>query len=96
MKIEITKDELGIVGAHFYDVGGLGCDIKQSSATGEPKIKLGALVGQRMHLNKEQVAALLPHLRQFVKTGSLLPPEKRKSLVAKSAKKKQRKAKEKT
>ena len=29
--------------------------------------------GGRMHLTREQVAALLPHLQHFVETGELSP-----------------------
>lgn len=66
----------------FTDAMGNTCSIQESSAT-EDHIWLGIdyveslsyawEVRARMHLNKEQVAALLPLLQRFVETGKLSP-----------------------
>lgn len=69
----------GFARANFIDAGGNHCSIQESSSAGEPRIWLGVdadlatgRICTRMHLNREQVAELLPLLQRFVETGDLL------------------------
>lgn len=61
----------------FRDLSGLTCTVQQSSvATIEgiwlgPETNLRGGENQRMHLSREMVADILPHLQRFVATGEL-------------------------
>lgn len=76
MKIEFSSR--GFARGEFADTYGQLCRIQKSSSAEEDRIWLGAYdkgphmneVGE-MHLNRAQVAALLPHLQAFVNTGSI-------------------------
>jgi len=59
----------------FIDRYGRDCSIQDSSLAGEDCIWLGRdeVEGQpaRMHLTKDMVKALMPHLKKFLKEGHL-------------------------
>jgi hypothetical protein len=85
MKLDVTNR--GFARSDFEDLYGSKCSIQESSLATDDAIWLGVHEGSkdyedkksvRMHLNREQVASLLPLLNRFVKTGRLLP-KKRKS-----------------
>jgi hypothetical protein len=69
-EMEIRKNERGFEYSEFTDYNGQKCSIQKSSIASDDAIWLGTFIN-RMHLNKEQVAAILPILHQFVKTGEL-------------------------
>lgn len=79
MKLKPEKNELGFKIANFVDLYGDKASIQESSLATDNAIWLGLNEGThhqgeclaRMHLNQEQVAALLPLLERFVKTGHL-------------------------
>jgi hypothetical protein len=79
MKIKIDKTTRGFRRADFIDLYNEQCSIQESSLATDDAIWFGCNEGThhldecmaRMHLNKEQVAALLPLLQHFVKTGRL-------------------------
>lgn len=72
----------GFSRADFKDLYGAPCSIQASSLATDDAIWLGCdelgiepvskePFAQRMHLNREQVASLLPILERFVETGEL-------------------------
>lgn len=73
MKIKKTNRGFSVI--EFKDSYGKQCSLQESSSASEPKIWFGVddvpngLGG--MHLTREQVKELLPHLNRFVKTGDL-------------------------
>lgn len=69
--IEIKPaNDRGFLWGEFKDTYCEPCIIQESSIAEGSYIWLGP-VGIAMHLNKETVADLLPHLQRFVKTGRL-------------------------
>jgi hypothetical protein len=79
--IELHNDR-GFLRGEFVDCCGEKCSIQESSMATEPCIWLGCehetvdevsgqKCGARMHLTRELVAALLPHLQRFAEYGSL-------------------------
>ena len=72
----------GAVRLDFIDLLGVSCSLQGSSLTPDDAIWLGCDTGThvggvclaRMHLNREQVAVLLPYLQRFVETGLLTAP----------------------
>lgn len=72
----LERSENGVLGTTFSDINERECSLVASSAEGEA-IRLGVQTNhdgtnmEKMHLNRDQVAALLPHLTRFVETGSL-------------------------
>ncbi len=82
MTITYAPTVRGFAAFVFGDKDGSTCSIQQSSSATEDAIWLGvdtlsdggAAVPVRMHLTREQVADLLPHLQHFVDTGELKTP----------------------
>lgn len=83
MKVEKTGRGFEIV--TFSDCGGNICSLQQSSMVGNAPdawdrpgtsaVWLGCNhARERMHLNREMVAALIPHLQAWLQTGSLSLP----------------------
>lgn len=80
-KLKFEKTERGFARSEFKDAYGVDCSLQESSALGfiwlgceencSPHHVTGDPLSPRMHLSREQVKALLPYLKQFVKTGSL-------------------------
>jgi len=70
MKVKITHTLRGFELIEFLDDNGQECRLSQSSSAEAYKIWLG-VTENRMHLTQQQVSDLIPHLRQFVQTGSL-------------------------
>ena len=68
MNLETTNR--GFVIGRFTDIYGEKCSIQKSSLATDDAIWLG-VDKNRMHLNKEQIAKLLPVLQKFVETGDL-------------------------
>ncbi len=69
-------NDRGFLKAAFEDRYGAPCSIQESSLATEYAIWLGrdgndGEPSQRMHLNQEHAAALIPLLERFVKTGRL-------------------------
>jgi len=60
----------GFYGFQFYDLYGENCTIQESSLADDEAIWLG-VHESRMHLNKKQVAKLIPYLLFFLKEGRL-------------------------
>lgn len=83
MPLEPKPSARGFLRADFVDMYGAECSIQESSLATEPALWLGANQGThhhltggclaRMHLTREMVADLLPHLHRFVETGRLAP-----------------------
>lgn len=80
MKLNFHVTSRGFKRADFYDLYGSHCSIQESSLATEDAIWLGVHEGSpqyenqessRMHLTQDQVKALLPSLKKFVKTGRL-------------------------
>ena len=85
MKIKLRKNEHGAAVGKFQDLYGVTCSIQKSSIASIDAIWLGRdawrsskldcsdhnVEHARMHLDQETVAALLPLLKRFVKTGEL-------------------------
>lgn len=69
-EIILSPTERGFLRAEFTDRYDAKCSIQKSSLAFEDCIWLG-VNEHRMHLTQEQAAALIPHLRRFVKTGEL-------------------------
>jgi len=77
--LDLIPAERGFQRANFLDLNGQECSIQESSLATENAIWLGCDTGlhhqgeclARMHLNQEQVAALLPLLASFVQHGHL-------------------------
>lgn len=81
MKLEFGHTNRGFARYDFTDLYGEKCSLQKSSLAtddaiwfgcSEPKQHhvTGAILG-RMHLNREQVAALLPILHHFMMTGEV-------------------------
>ncbi len=60
----------GRVKVNFKDTKGRMCIVHESNATIEPSLWLGVSTN-RMHLNQQMAAELLPLLQHFVDTGKL-------------------------
>jgi len=80
MELKLKPTERGFMRADFEDLYGSKCSIQESSLADDYAIWLGVHEGSpeyrntnshRMHLNREQVEALLPLLQRFVDTGGL-------------------------
>jgi len=83
MKFKIQKTARGFPYAKFVDRYGQQCSIQISSLADDRCIWLGSdeeqkrhpvtgeLLTTRMHLNQDDVRALLPLLERFVETGEL-------------------------
>lgn len=80
---EIGHTDRGFERIEFYDRNDQLCSLQQSSAAiedgppGSSALWLG-IDGERMHLDREQVAALVAHLSAWLQTGSFAggaPPE---------------------
>ncbi|MBM3135419.1 MAG: hypothetical protein FJZ89_09110 [Chloroflexi bacterium] len=77
--MDLAPTERGFQRADFLDLNGQECSIQESSLAAENAIWLGCNTGlhhqgeclARMHLNQEQVAALLLLLSFFVEHGRL-------------------------
>ncbi len=63
-------DEKGIKRGFFTDLNGQECCIQDSSLATDSAIRFG-VNDSKMHLTKDMVKALLPHLHNFVKEGEL-------------------------
>jgi len=68
-----SKTQKGFEITEFEDTYGVECSLQMSSSAEEDKIWLGVnhVNVYRMHLNREQVAELLPYLERFVETGRI-------------------------
>lgn len=69
--MKVSTTERGFNNIEFKDSYNKDCSLQKSSAASRDKIWLG-IHKDRMHLDREQVAALLPYLENFVKTGELI------------------------
>lgn len=72
--IGIKANERGFMSGDFQDLNGILCSIQKSSLATDDAIWLGTnrtSAPNRMHLNRQHVAALLPLLQHFVETGEL-------------------------
>lgn len=70
MKIALTNR--GFPRAEFVDLYGARCSIQDSSLATDDAVWLGVDGPiERMHLSRDQVAALLPLLTNFVATGTI-------------------------
>jgi len=76
-RTRIWEDTTGLPVAEFVDAYGNRCSLQQSSHV-EPHVWLGVDDGEgcRMHLNRDQVAALILPLCRFVKTCFVADPPK--------------------
>lgn len=78
-KLKFYRTQRGFVRSDFRDLYGAECSIQESSLATDYAIWLGCDEGShvdgtccaRMHLNREQAAALIPVLERFVKSGHL-------------------------
>lgn len=78
-KLQFYRTQRGFVRSDFKDFYGAECSIQESSLATDDAIWLGCNEGThvdgtccaRMHLNREQAAALIPVLERFVKSGRL-------------------------
>jgi ABC-type transport system involved in cytochrome bd biosynthesis fused ATPase/permease subunit len=70
MTLTWRQDGNGNWAGYFQDRLKRWCVLRQSTRT-EPVICLGLDDSSWMHLTREQVQELLPHLARFVETGSL-------------------------
>jgi hypothetical protein len=76
MEITWTVTQRGFVRGEFTDHNARECSIQESSLATEEAIWIGLdgdppSGGQRMHLTRDQVAALWPVLQQFHDVGNL-------------------------
>lgn len=82
MDLDFKHTERGFARYDFKDLYNEPCSLQQSSLATDDAIWLGCdhetvhhvtgqSCGARMHLNREQVAALLPLLMHFVMTGEV-------------------------
>ena len=74
MDLKVTPTDRGFLRGEFVDLYGANCSIQESSLATDNAIWLGVNgegAGRRMHLNQEQVAALLPFLTHFAEHGDL-------------------------
>lgn len=69
-ELTVSTTDRGFPCAYFLDYYKHPCYIQKSSLADEHCIWLG-VVGRPMHLNSDQVAALLPLLIRFVETGEI-------------------------
>lgn len=74
MTLTCRQDGNGNWAGYFQDRLKRRCVLRQSNRT-DPVICLGLDDSSWMHLAREQVQELLPHLARFVETGSLREPE---------------------
>ena len=70
MTVNPTQTDRGFLRVDFVDRYDKPCSIQESSLATERAIWLG-VDGQRMHLTREHVSALLPLLQRFLETGRL-------------------------
>lgn len=77
MKLEVEIDYRGLGTVPFYDFYRWACTLQESSAEDDRLVQLRVGYGDvgAMYLSRENVAALLPHLERFVKTGYLREKE---------------------
>ena len=75
MKLELEETSRGFKIASFVDINGDKCSIQESSLATDDAIWLGMQLVEgkpaRMHLNRQLVIDLLPHLATFIQTGRL-------------------------
>lgn len=82
MILRFDRTNRGFARYDFEDLYGEACSLQASSLATDDAIWFGCnetkihhvtgqSLGQRMHLNREQVAALLPILQHFVMTGEV-------------------------
>jgi len=72
MEIKGSKTLRGQRRYVFTDSLGRACDITEADAEKPPAIWVGRdIVGKRMCLTQDQVAALMPYLVYFIKEGEL-------------------------
>lgn len=74
MELKFDRTKRGFARYDFKDLYGEACSLQASSLATDEAIWLGSNEGKlhpRMHLNREQVAALLPILQHFVMTGDV-------------------------
>lgn len=71
--MKTTKTQRGFSRIEFEDFYSSKCSIQKSSLADDDCIWIGedVLIKTSMHLNREQVAELLPYLQKFVKTGEI-------------------------
>jgi hypothetical protein len=74
MTLTWRQDGNGNWAGYFQDRLNRWCVLRQSNRT-DPVISLGLENDASMHLTREQVNELLPHLARFVETGSLREAE---------------------
>ncbi len=77
--MKVSRTEHGFEIIEFADHTGARCSLQQSSLAdfvppGSSAVWFGVQV-DRMHLDVELVEQLLPHLQQWVETGSLVVPD---------------------
>lgn len=89
LRIPLKRTERGFALGEFLDRYGQRCSIQKSSAAAFDVIWLGVDINFRgegvhcrMHLNRLQAARLLPLLRNFVRTGELAYPKRRRKREA--------------
>jgi len=73
--MELIETDRGFKLARFLDINGELCSIQESSLATDDAIWLGIqhIEGKpaRMHLNRQLIIELLPHLTKFLQTGRL-------------------------
>lgn len=72
LRIGHTPRKLPIV--EFADADGAACALEQSADQSRACVWFGPDDERRMRLTREVAAALLPYLREFVLTGSIVAP----------------------
>ena len=83
LKLVFQPTERHFAAYTFEDRYGSLCSLQKSSIATKDAIWLGIEIpfitrkeaATRMHLTREQVAELLPHLQHFVETGELKVPD---------------------
>lgn len=85
--MDIEQTQRGFDICKFKDLYKQGCSLQRSSLATDDAIWLGVStdlngkkVNTRMHLDRRGVAALLPHLIEFVMSGNLEPTEEQEPL----------------
>lgn len=68
--IIVARNARGFEVGEFHDLNGRLCYIQKSSLATDNAIWLG-VEGDTMQINRQMVAALLPHLTKFAETGEL-------------------------
>lgn len=62
----------------FADADGQPCALEQSADQARACVWFGPDDARRMRLTRQQAAALLPYLREFVATGAIVAPTEEK------------------